>query len=168
MLKIIQVQTEEHKKHIYKLLEENLNETYLLVKHEFNLTFDVDVLLKQDLIKMSQFALPLGRLLLAEYNDNVAGCLGLRKIGEEVGEIKRMYVRPEYRGKRVGRALVQAIISEAQQIGYSKLCLDCAPFAKAAQALYYSVGFQSIQPYPESEIPEEYHSNWTFMELIIK
>ncbi|PIG91730.1 GNAT family N-acetyltransferase [Gloeocapsopsis sp. IPPAS B-1203] len=166
-LKITQVQTEEHKKHIYRLLEENLTATYLLVQREFSLTFDVDVLLQQDIIKMPQFTSPTGRLLLA-YDGNFIGCAGLRKIGEEVGEIKRMYVCPEYRRKGVGRALVQAIISEAQQIGYSKLRLDCAPFAKAAQALYHSIGFQSIQPYPESEIPEEYHSKWIFMELIIK
>ncbi|AFZ31757.1 GCN5-related N-acetyltransferase [Gloeocapsa sp. PCC 7428] len=166
--KIIQVENEEHKKHIYRLLEENLTVTHFLVQREFSITFDVDVLLQQDIIKMPQFVSPAGRLLIAEYDDRIAGCAGLRKIGEDVGEIKRMYVRPEYRRKGIGKALVQAIISEAQQIGYSKLRLDCAPFAKAAQALYHSVGFQRIQPYPESEIPEEYYVNWIFMELMFK
>lgn len=168
MIELIQVQTDEHKNHIEKLFKENLNATNLLVNRELSITFDVNEFLKQDIAKLPQFTPPTGRLLLAEYDDNIAGCVGLRKSGEDIGEIKRMYVRPEYRRQGVGRALLHAIVSEAQQIGYSKLRLDSAPFAKAAQALYHSVGFQHIQPYPESEIPEEYHANWIFMELILK
>lgn len=163
----IQVENDEQE-NIGKLFKENLIEVNSLFKHEFGITFDVDEFLKQNIMNLSQFALPAGRLLLAEYYGSVAGCAGLRKIGEDIGEVKRMYVRPEYRRKGIGNSLIQAIINEAQQIGYSRLRLDSAPFAKAAQALYYSVGFHNIQSYHESEIPEEYHANWVFMELIIK
>ena len=107
------------------------------------------------------------RLLLAEFDRKIAGCAGLRKIGEDVGEVKRMYVRPEHRRRGIGRSLLLAIINAARQIGYSKLRLDAAPFAKEAHALYYSVGFQNTAPYPESEIPQKYHPRWVFMELVI-
>jgi N-acetylglutamate synthase-like GNAT family acetyltransferase len=149
-------------------LKENLIEFHSLLQRDFNITFNVDEFLKQNIMNLPQFASPLGRLILTEYNGVAAGCAGLRKIGKDVGEIKRMYIRPEYCRKGIGKALVQAIISEAQQIGYSQLRLDGAPFAKVAQVLYQSVGFQRIQPYPESENPEEYHVNWVFMELMIK
>ncbi|WP_210404326.1 GNAT family N-acetyltransferase [Chroococcidiopsis sp. TS-821] len=111
-IKIIQVQTEERKKHIYRLFEENLTATQLLVERDFSITFDVEILLQQDLIRMPQFVPPAGRLLIAEYDTHIAGRAGLREIAEDVGKIKRMYVRPEYRRKGIGKALVQAIISE--------------------------------------------------------
>ena len=106
--------------------------------------------------------------MLGESETKIAGCACLRKIGEDIGEIKRMYVKPEFRRKGIGRSLLQAIIHEAWQIGYSKIRLDTAPFAKEAQALYRSLGFQEIEPYPESEIPETYRPSWVFMELVMK
>jgi N-acetylglutamate synthase-like GNAT family acetyltransferase len=125
-------------------------------------------MLEHNMAILHQFAPPTGRLLLAESEGKIAGCAGLRKIEEDVDEVKRMYVRPEYRRRGIGRSLLQGIIHEACQIGYSKLRLDSAPFAKEAQALYYSVGFQKIEPYPESEIPEKYHSRWVFMGMVLK
>lgn len=137
-----------------------------MVSREFDISFDVNALLKHEMAKIQQFSPPSGRLLLAEYEGKIAGCACLRKMGEDVGELKRMYVRPEYRRKGIGRSLLQAIMTEANQIGYSKIRLDSAPFAKEAQALYYLVGFQNIEPYPESELPEKYRSRWVFMEMV--
>ncbi|BAY42755.1 GCN5-related N-acetyltransferase [Scytonema sp. HK-05] len=168
MLKIQQVETDEHRCHVRELFWENLSSTNLMIIHEFGISSDVSAILEQDMAKLQQFAPPQGRLLLGEYETKIAGCACLRKIGEDVGEIKRMYVRPEFRRKGIGRSLLQAIIHEAKQIGYSKIRLDTAPFAKAAQALYRSLGFQEIEPYPESEIPEKFRPSWVFMELVIK
>ena len=97
----------------------------------------------------------------------------MRKIGEKVGEIKRMYVRPVFRGKGMGRTLLEKLIDEAQDCGYSKLRLDSGPFMKEAHGLYYSFGFRNIEPYPESEvlgedIPKEISENWIFMEMDLK
>lgn len=168
MLKIIQVKTNEQKRHIRELFWEYLNSANLMFSREFDISFDVNAFLEQDMAKLQQFAPPQGRLLLGEYETKIAGCACLRKIGDDVGEIKRMYVRPEFRRKGIGRSLLQAIIHEARQIGYLKIRLDTAPFAKEAQALYRSLGFQEIEPYPESEIPEKYRPSWVFMELLIK
>jgi GNAT superfamily N-acetyltransferase len=79
-----------------------------------------------------------------------------------------MYVRPDYRRKGIARALLAAIIAAARCIGYSKIRLDSARFAKVAQTLYRSFGFKDVEPYPESEIPEEYRSHWAFMEMALQ
>ena len=165
MLKIIQA-TEEHISNVRELFQENFSSTNLMISREFNISLDVNASLEQDIATIQRFFPPSGCLLLAEYEE-IVGCACLRKIGKNVGEIKRMYVRPKYRRKGIGRCLLQAIITEARQIGYSKIRLDSAPFAKSAQSLYYSTGFQNIEPYPESEIPKEYHSRWVFMELVL-
>ena len=129
MLKIFQAKTDEDKRHVREMFWENLNATNLIFTQEFGISLDVRVALEQNMAILYQFAPPQGRLLLGEYETKIAGCAGLRKIGEDVGEIKRMYVRPEYRRKGIGRALVKAILYEASQIGYSKIRLDSAPFA---------------------------------------
>jgi GNAT superfamily N-acetyltransferase len=167
MLRIIQVDSEEYTSHVQELFWENLSTTSLKIVSEFNTNININAMLENNMATLHQFAPLAGRLLLAKFEGKIAGCAGLRKIGEGVGEVKRMYVRPEYRRRGIGRALLLAIINEACQIGYSKLRLDAAPFAKEAHALYYSVGFRNTEPYPESEIPQKYHSRWVFMELVI-
>ncbi len=166
-LKIIQVETDEQKHHVKELFWENLSSTHLMFVREFNISFDVNAMLERDMAKLQQFAPPSGRLLLGECEGKIAGCAGLRKIGENVGEIKRMYVRREYRRKGIGRSLVKAIINESHQIGYLNLRLDSAPFAKEAHALYRSLGFHKREPYAESDIPQKYHCRWVFMEMAL-
>lgn len=168
MLKILQVETDEHKTYVQELFCEYFNWSHFMFQHQFNVSYDVNALLEQDMAKLQQFTPPKGRLLLGEYENRIAGCACLRKIGEHVGEIKRMYVKPEFRRKGIGKSLLQAIIHEAHEIGYARIRLDTAPFAKEAQVLYRSLGFQEIEPYAESEIPEKYRSSWVFMELVLK
>ena len=77
--------------------------------------------------------------------------------------MKRVYVRPAFRRKRVGRTLIEAVISAARTIGYRKLRLETAGFMEGAQALYRSLGFDLIEPY--REIPEVMRHLGVFMEL---
>jgi putative acetyltransferase len=98
------------------------------------------------------YAPPHGRLLLAEYESALAGCVALHKLGSESGpevcEMKRLYLRPSFRGKGVGRALADRIIAEARQIGYSRMRLDTVePVMKDAVGMYRRLGFQEIAPY---------------------
>ena len=90
---------------------------------------------------------PAGRLLLALSDDQAAGSVALREIAEGIGELKRLYVRPAFRGRNLGRALTEAILAEARQIGYRVVRLDTLQQMKAARALYQSLGFQVIPPY---------------------
>jgi putative acetyltransferase len=94
------------------------------------------------------YAAPSGRLYLAVENDEVAGCIALRKIGAGICEMKRLYVRPQFRGTGLGRKLTERIIADARAIGYASMRLDTLP-GKMAQAivLYRSLGFKDIAPY---------------------
>jgi len=94
------------------------------------------------------YAPPEGRLLLAIFDGQTAGCVALHKIENDVCEMKRLYVRPRFRGKGLGKALAERIIHEAREIGYKKLRLDTVePVMRAAVAMYRQLGFQEIEPY---------------------
>ena len=119
------------------------------------------------------YAPPEGRLLLAEYDGQVAGCGALHKVekhvsrvasseagikvtdntqaDERIGEMKRLYLRPAFRGKGLGRALAERILREARGIGYAKLRLDTVePVMQDAVAMYRRMGFREIAPYREN------------------
>jgi putative acetyltransferase len=94
------------------------------------------------------YAPPDGRLLLAEYEGRLAGCVALHKLGDGICEMKRLYLRPAFRGKGLGRALADRIINEARQIGYQRMRLDTVePVMKDAVAMYRRIGFREIAPY---------------------
>jgi GNAT superfamily N-acetyltransferase len=99
------------------------------------------------------YATPDGRLLLAEYEGKTAGCVALHKLSEEICEMKRLYLRPEFRGKRLGRVLADRIIAEARAIGYKRMRLDTVePVMKDAVQMYRRIGFKEIAPYCENPI----------------
>jgi len=100
-----------------------------------------------------KYAAPEGRLLIAEYEGQLAGCVALRKLDDAVCEMKRLYLRPQFRGKGLGRALADRIILEARGIGYRRMRLDTVePVMKDAVAMYRKIGFQEIAPYRKNPI----------------
>ena len=99
------------------------------------------------------YAPPRGRLLLAFHHESAVGCVALRPIDPATGELKRLYVRPEARGKRVGWRLVEQAIAAAKEIGYRRLVLDTLPQMSEAQVLYRSFGFVEVPAYYENPLP---------------
>jgi putative acetyltransferase len=94
------------------------------------------------------YAPPDGRLLLAQYEGKVAGCVALHRLGDNVCEMKRLYLRPEFRGKRLGRALAEFVIAEARSMVYHRMRLDTVePSMGDAVAMYRKMGFREIPPY---------------------
>ena len=96
---------------------------------------------------------PRGALLLAEVEGAVAGCVALRPQDGDACEMKRLYARPAFRGRGVGRALTAAIVAEARRIGYARIRLDTLPVMTEAQALYQRLGFTEIPPLREHPVP---------------
>jgi len=95
-----------------------------------------------------EYAPPEGRLLLAEYEGRLAGCVALHKLEPGICEMKRLYLRPQFRGKALGRALAERIIAEAQLLAYRRMRLDTVePVMKDAVAMYRKLGFKEIAPY---------------------
>jgi len=99
------------------------------------------------------YAPPEGCLLLALHQEQVAGCVALRKIGRDICEMKRLFVKPSFRHLGIGRSLAQTVIQEAIKKGYSRMRLDTVPSMKEARALYEKLAFKPIAPYCRNPIP---------------
>lgn len=113
---------------------------YLTIQHYDEEVKNLDV----------KYGMPYGRLYLAYCEGELAGCIGLRKIDEHNSEMKRLYVRPQFRGKHIGDKLIQKIIEDAKVIGYSYMLLDTLPFLKSAIHMYKKYGFYEIESYNDS------------------
>ena len=107
------------------------------------------------------YAPPLGRLLLGIEGEQIAGCIALRRFSDGACEIKRLYVRPEFRGQGLGKKLVTTLLETAREIGYQRMFLDTLPGKMdEAIALYRSLGFREIAPYYHNPV-----AGALFMEL---
>lgn len=97
-----------------------------------------------------KYGMPAGRLYLAYCGGKMAGCIGLKKLDDDNCEMKRLYVRPEFRGKKIGGLLIQKIITDAEMIGYKHILLDTLPFLENAVYMYKKWGFYEIDCYNDS------------------
>jgi len=152
MLKIIQARTGRNLELAKTLFRE----------YSASLSFDLDFQdFEEELANLpSGYASPEGCVLIATHTGQPAGCVALRKLSAGACEMKRLYVRPEFRGSGIGKALAEAIIEEARRIGYTCMRLDTVPSMTRARALYVSLGFEVIEPYRHNPI-----EGVVFMEL---
>lgn len=134
---------------------------------EYAASLDIDLCFQnfeKELAELpGRYAPPEGRLLLAMENEHAAGCVALRKIANDTCEMKRLYVRPEFRRRGVGKKLTAAIVTAAREIGYDYMRLDTLASMTEAVALYESLGFGRIPPYNENPSADA-----IFMELKLR
>ena len=123
------------------------------INPEFHLYLDIQHYDDEKENPSLKYALPDGRLYLDISDDGIArGCIALRKLSDGKGEVKRLYVRPEYRGKGIATALVERIVEDARNIGYKELYLDTLPELESAVRLYKSFGFEETGQYNDSPV----------------
>ena len=105
-----------------------------------------------------------GIFYLIQVKDKIIGMGALRKLKVGIGEIKRMYVKPEYQGKGLGKKMLQLLLSKGKEFGFSAIYLETGAFMSTAQHLYRSMGFCDREEYPETEVPLQLRHVWLFME----
>jgi len=124
---------------------------------EYAAAIDVDLCFQgfsAELDRMSvMYGPPAGALLLARIESEIAGCVGLRKFRDEVCEMKRLYVRPLFRGRHVGRHLAEEVARRAREMGYRTLVLDTLSSMETARQLYLSMGFKPFPAYYPNPLP---------------
>jgi ribosomal protein S18 acetylase RimI-like enzyme len=108
------------------------------------------------------YAPPRGRLLIAWENEAAAGCVAMRPLSDTVCEMKRLYVRPAFRGRGLGKRLAETIVREAKQSGYTTMRLDTLPAMQSATKLYESLGFARRSAYYDTPLQDT-----IFMELAL-
>lgn len=128
--------------------------THMLVSHDPSFQIYLDIQHYEDEIRdlEAKYGRPEGRLYLALRDGEAAGCIALRKLDEQRCEMKRLYVRPAFRGHRIGDALVDRIIQDAKAIGYRYMLLDTLPFLESAIHMYQKRGFYEIPCYNDSPV----------------
>jgi carbonic anhydrase len=154
LLSIIQAESQKHLSHARELMLEYAR--WL----EFDLCFQG---FEEELRSLpGKYAPPTGRLLLALWDAELAGMCALRPLPQEgICEMKRLYVRPQFRGKSIGQALAKRIIAEAIAVGYLRMRLDTVPGRMdAAIQMYRELGFHEIQSYYSTPV-----AGTLFMEL---
>ena len=175
-LRLTPVESPEQREAARSLVTEYLSWVAGVARSNYGLSFDIDSMVRSDIEDPSKFYPPSGRFYLVVYEDRYVGVGCLKRLASDLGEVQRMYVQSHVRGAGAGRLLVQRLLQDARQLGYTKVRLESLKALTAAHNLYRSVGFVDIDPYSENsmrdyqapETHDAYRQSAVFMELTLK
>jgi GNAT superfamily N-acetyltransferase len=145
--RLVPVETAEHRAAAEALVAEYLTWVGGVARAEYGLVFDLQAMLRSDLDDPAKLSPPTGRFYLVRLDDAFVGVGCLKRLAPGVGEIQRMYVRPQVRRAGAGRLLVERLLADARALGYHTVRLESLRALTAAHQLYRSVGFVEIEPY---------------------
>ena len=160
----------EHRQHLFDLTVEYMSWNEQQLQALFGMNFQdivgssVVEYVERNIEKACGEPPPQGAFYLLEFEGQIAGMGGLRRVRPGVCELKRFFVRPVFRGHKLGQALLERVLQDAKDFGYASMWLDTGPFMHAAHALYLANGFVDRGPYPESEVSANMHDRWRFFE----
>lgn len=128
--------------------------TQMLVAHDpyFQIYLDLQHYDAEVADLTQKYGLPDGRLYIAWCDGQPAGCIALRRLDDTTCELKRLYVRPAFRGRGIAGVMMQRILDEARAIGYTVMLLDTEPFLRSALKMYRGLGFYEIPRYNDSPL----------------
>jgi ribosomal protein S18 acetylase RimI-like enzyme len=166
MVRVTQA-TEHDFSHVRSLFLEYMQWLIPAVEVVWGITIEVTAadVVEHNMADIQKYMPPDGRLFLARAERDVIGCACAWTLRPGLAELKRVYVRPGVRRSGTGRALMQTLIADLREAGYTAIRLDTGTFMTAAQKLYRSFGFTDIEPYEESETPKDFRQHAIFLEL---
>ena len=172
-LNLVPVETSEQRESARALLVEYLRWVGDIARLSYGLTFDIEAMARSDIEDGSKFFPPTGRFYLVRHERRDIGVGCLKRLAQGVGEIQRMYIQPHVRGIGAGRALVERLLRDAKELGYTKVRLESLRALAPAHTLYRSVGFVEVGPYADNSMDayqdpamlEAYRRSAIFMEL---
>jgi len=175
-VRLVAVESAAQREAARVLLSEYLHWVAGIASSEYGLSFDVDAMVRSDIEDRSKFYPPAGRLYLVQHGASLVGVGALKRLAPSVGEVQRMYVQPHVRGLGAGRALVEQLLRDAAELGYTTVRLESLRALAAAHSLYRSVGFRQVDAYAENSMNAyqdpamlaRYRQSAVFMELSLQ
>lgn len=170
---LVPVETAQQREAARVLLVEYLRWVGDIARKSYGLSFDIEAMARSDIEDRAKFYPPSGRFYLVRHDERDVGVGCLKRLVQGVGEIQRMYIQPHVRGIGAGRALVQRLLREARELGYTRVRLESLRALAPAHTLYRSVGFVEVEPYSDNSMDayqdpatlEAYRKSAIFMEL---
>lgn len=170
---LVPVETAQQREAARVLLVEYLRWVGDIARKSYGLSFDIEAMARSDIEDRAKFYPPTGRFYLVRHDERDVGVGCLKRLVQGVGEIQRMYIQPHVRGIGAGRALVQRLLRDARELGYTRVRLESLRALAPAHTLYRSVGFVEVEPYSDNSMDayqdpatlEAYRKSAIFMEL---
>lgn len=143
--------------YVIKAAYDRLDDVETLIR-EYHKSLNVDLCFQnfdEEIATLpGKYAQPDGRLYVLYLDDKLAGCVALRRFDASRCEMKRLYVRPQFRGLKLGQILAEKVIEEAKAIGYREMVLDTLRTLESANAMYHKLGFEETKPYYDNPLPD--------------